>query len=391
MSFGAPPSIDFAGVPTILNGVGYDDGANAAMSQLLTKRTRPMDDLNTDMRRLMPRVASSATYAGTGFANAQHSGYHKVVDPLLVRPWADYPTIHSEGTVLFLSKQDHAMAGHSVAADVPMLNFLLEEAAMLQSQSRTGGRAQGYLPRLVMDMKARAQRYEPFYAHTPQEFVTKWSRLPALVQTRFNSLATANPQRAQSYGVSYGGVGNMFNMFGDVKRGSQLYFVLRKKKLRGPDVLSPEGQPLDSRINSDRNVLQLEGVSSDSNFQPFVDTSIDSPAAFKNYIMGNTRDTDINYVSREAQAAAEYKEFEYDEFSGRWYDRTVATDQGLQEQLANIPTADYEVYQQGDVIKVGVSKSVQLEHNMSRVQAGHRSREKMRHLSKIEVMLNLKF
>jgi hypothetical protein len=308
-----------------------------------------------------PLPAFAGPFARKGFNNVStwssgHTSMNAVAQfgmrcSVIAKPFLDgMEQDMVSGSAIFSAINDESgEKGLRTVADIPILNYLFELAAVEAGRARV---VETDFPETISDLIGYA---DGTIALTPQELVDKWAYLGTKMPD--DNSHTGIGTSLIPY-VPYGGVQHR-NIYGQrVRPGQCLFLTARNVNLSGDSqMLNPNGVAVAGRSSLTGPVLQLAGFSSaETTFCPN-DSSVTSVGQYTNAIHNRpTQATDLDFIQREKRLASEYKPLEFDEFTGNFY-HSDPMREGQQDALESVPDLVYDAYTFGVSFMVGHART----------------------------------
>lgn len=361
--------------PTVLGGTkrfsSADGLSSAVMGSVMNKQLKAAAGIGSAIQLGFPGgLAGSVRVVHTGHSTLDQQTDEIIVQPIMPRPYAEgWHRSFSNYTPLFSNRYEEIYKndGTFTVADPPILNYFLEQAAVLSAS--TNFLRQELLP----DARSLRARYSNFMAKSPQEFAKKWSHLGVMMSRQPGGYRTSGASRRVSgnesqIGYSCIGRAYTFNLFApDVRPGQKLYYIVRDFEAEDPNFLDPTGQIIAARSSNPGTFLQMRG---------FTDKEADTVPIYN----ASAYSVSQLYRRQAMRINQEYMEYDVDEFGDIVMARDL-TDEGMQEMENNVPDLVYEMYEIGHVMRAGISREIKGAPNTHReILIGHRDQEAMKAL-----------
>ena len=359
-----------------------------------TKRFRSGDSFLGAFTKQLPNGLRVASSLSTGLSTIDQHPDEIITNTIIARPFGNgWEQGLTPYTALFSNKSepDNMAKGMYTLADVPVLNYLLEQAAVAQQQASL----------LRADVAARTRnvmhRYKMYTATSAEEFCEKWNFLGNM--TDGSGVAQLGPREHRAgqqrlLGYSNWKRAHTWNLFGEhLQRGQQLFFTIREFDMSPyKELYDPEGNSTASRAGLPSRVLQVRGFTDIETSFPANDTSCTSVGVYSATV-GSTapRDCDLDYIQRQRRLVCDYKPVDYDVLTDSWSYRDIAAQEGAQAALDDVPELVYDAYMTGICFSVGRVRDMKNRRvTQAQILLAQRSRPVMRQCGEVEIYAGIK-
>lgn len=394
--------MDQVSVPSSLSSMGGDSGgvgtkrAMGAGSAQMTAdlvnmglakvpRVGPYNDIMTSA---LGKLAQNQTTVDAGYTTSDAQPDEQITLGIFAKPYAEgWEQGFTSFAALFANRMEPRQMregdfDHTIA-DVPTLNYLLEEAAVVEAQRQL------QVAPVYDDVDELLERNAHLYAQTPDQFAERWNLLGPMTTDTYSEgagtfLDGGRYRRVRGgqrlLGFSPWKRAYTYNLFAsDLKRGDQLYFVAKQTDAALREFRSPSGEVLSGRSTLTNRFMQVHGFTDRSQWCTSANSNPDS--------YRRPLESDLDFIARDQRIVQIYRSYEYDEEN----DSFRYTDENdPQEILNDAPSLLYDAYERGHIMKMGVARNMTGQAPSAKfLELAHRSQPHMIQLQKVELYVGI--
>jgi hypothetical protein len=364
------------------------DFVSTMMMGTLNKRRFTGDQgLGAFRASMSGQLAQGLSVTNTGFSTTDVQTDQVISQPIFAKAFKEaWQADYVEMTPLFCSSQEpetSSLQMYTVASPA-VLNYGLEAQTIRRTRAILN-------PAAAADFEETAWSLGHLQADSAMDFAMKWNYLGPMTgfsdgdvhSSDASVRAASNAERLLNYSVF--NRARIFNMFGpDLVAGDYLFWCIKEYDVsRNRNHLDPRGVSKAARRRFPAYELQVMGAS-----QHFIHTGIHNssydpisgPDSFT-----DPSESDLDYISRAARLAADYRPIDIDE-----YDRAVVradgADGSVADRLDETPQLIYDAYMEGYCMKVGYARAKNgRDPTVSALAEAHRSHNEMKKLQALTI------